>query len=176
MKYLLPCSCGQSIVVEASQAGQMVACSCGRSQEAPTMRGIRALEPAAQANAREAKPGQPAAWSPVQGGLFVLGILIAMAGIAAAGWYGYEIQRINVPVPTEADFIRDANQIDGMPVDELYEGYIKVREMGLGAAETPLYAIAQRVEAVYKRYVIAGCIAAVIGLALVASAFIFRPK
>ncbi len=48
--------------------------------------------------------------------------------------------------------------------------------MGLGAPQLPMYAIARRVEAIYTRYAIAGSIAAAIGLAMVASSFLIRPK
>ncbi len=43
-KYLLPCSCGEKIAVEAAQAGQTVRCACGAELEVPTMSGISALE------------------------------------------------------------------------------------------------------------------------------------
>ena len=42
-RYLLPCSCGQSIVIDTIQAGQEVRCSCGQSQLVPTLREIRQL-------------------------------------------------------------------------------------------------------------------------------------
>ena len=45
-KYLLPCRCGQQIVVEPRQAGETIVCSCGASLQAPTMLGILSLEPA----------------------------------------------------------------------------------------------------------------------------------
>lgn len=37
-KYLLPCLCGQQIPIEPRQAGETVACRCGISLQAPTMR------------------------------------------------------------------------------------------------------------------------------------------
>ena len=36
-RYLLPCACGQKVVVEPRQAGGQVRCTCGRSLEVPTM-------------------------------------------------------------------------------------------------------------------------------------------
>ncbi len=51
-KYVLPCSCGLSVYVEPSQAGQQVACSCGTTQKVPTLMQLRSLplaeEPAPQ--------------------------------------------------------------------------------------------------------------------------------
>jgi hypothetical protein len=45
-KYLLPCHCGQHVVVEPRQAGETVVCSCGVLIQVPTMLGMKALEPA----------------------------------------------------------------------------------------------------------------------------------
>jgi hypothetical protein len=45
-KYLLPCRCGQQVVIETRQAGQTVVCPCGESLPVPTMLEIIALEPA----------------------------------------------------------------------------------------------------------------------------------
>ena len=45
MRYLLPCSCGQSVGVEFRQAGGQVRCACGRVLEVPSLRTIRQLEP-----------------------------------------------------------------------------------------------------------------------------------
>lgn len=42
-KFLLPCSCGLDIKIEATQAGQQVVCSCGKAQTAPSMIKIRNL-------------------------------------------------------------------------------------------------------------------------------------
>jgi hypothetical protein len=44
-KYLLPCRCGQTVVIEPRQAGQTAVCSCGQSLTIPAMLEITALEP-----------------------------------------------------------------------------------------------------------------------------------
>jgi heme/copper-type cytochrome/quinol oxidase subunit 3 len=51
--YLLPCTCGQSTIVSAAEAGQSIRCVCGAPLEVPTLRGLRGLEPA------EAAAGKP---------------------------------------------------------------------------------------------------------------------
>jgi hypothetical protein len=43
MSYLLPCSCGQSVEIETSQAGQQVSCSCGATLQVPSMLQIKSL-------------------------------------------------------------------------------------------------------------------------------------
>jgi len=49
MKYQLPCSCGESLVLEAAQAGQTVVCRCGKTQQAPTLLNMKKL-PTAEEN------------------------------------------------------------------------------------------------------------------------------
>jgi hypothetical protein len=45
VKYLLPCRCGQQVVVEPRQAGGTVVCPCGQTLPIPTMLEMIALEP-----------------------------------------------------------------------------------------------------------------------------------
>jgi hypothetical protein len=49
-RYLLPCRCGQQIVVEPRQAGETVACTCGATLSIPTLLDIKNLDPAPQAD------------------------------------------------------------------------------------------------------------------------------
>ena len=43
-RYILPCSCGKELPVDASQAGQEITCACGAKLEVPTMRKLTSLE------------------------------------------------------------------------------------------------------------------------------------
>lgn len=56
-RYLLPCSCGQAIRVEASQAGQEIRCPCGAVLEVPPIRSLAQLERAD----KEPPAGRPSA-------------------------------------------------------------------------------------------------------------------
>ncbi|MGL6195868.1 MAG: hypothetical protein ACRC2T_13715 [Thermoguttaceae bacterium] len=42
-KYLLPCTCGESVPIETTQAGQTVTCSCGLQLQVPTLLKIKKL-------------------------------------------------------------------------------------------------------------------------------------
>ena len=42
-KHVLRCDCGQSLEIEASQAGQEISCKCGLTQKVPTLMKIREL-------------------------------------------------------------------------------------------------------------------------------------
>ena len=50
-QYLLSCSCGESLVLEVAQAGQTVACRCGKTQQAPTLLNMKKL-PTVEENTR----------------------------------------------------------------------------------------------------------------------------
>jgi hypothetical protein len=83
VKYLLPCSCGEKIAIESSQAGQAIRCSCGKTLEAPTMQGIRRLEQSADI------VDESAVSSSIGGvtvGIALLGLIILSVGGGIAGW------------------------------------------------------------------------------------------
>lgn len=85
IKYLLPCSCGREIPIEATQAGEEVVCACGAKLEVPTLLKLNTLKrvgiPAESPKRRPAR----AAWG-VRQQLILIGILIAAAGAAWAVW------------------------------------------------------------------------------------------
>lgn len=81
-KYVLPCDCGQEILVEATQSGQEVTCQCGKRLEVPTMRTLRTLKIVKRP---EAGPSASSTWGARQA-VLMLGVLIALAGVAWAGY------------------------------------------------------------------------------------------
>jgi len=81
-KFLLPCSCGEHVVVEPRQAGTQVTCTCGKPLEVPTIRGITKLAPASDQSEVE-----PPIWGLWQGLVF-LGLMIALPALAF-GYYQY---------------------------------------------------------------------------------------
>jgi hypothetical protein len=79
-KYLLPCRCGQNVVLEPRQAGETVVCSCGATLTAPTMLKITALEPAPD-ETDDAAGGTSWGW---QQRLVMIGSLAGSVGAVAA--------------------------------------------------------------------------------------------
>lgn len=79
-KYLLPCRCGKSVVVEPRQAGETTACSCGTSLQIPTMLAIIALEPAPDDSNQ---PRTEGAWG-WHHRMLLLGITLLLAAMALA--------------------------------------------------------------------------------------------
>src|SRR5687767_1286650 len=83
-QYLLPCSCGQKIRVEAAQAGGEVACACGRKQSVPTLRGLRQLEMAASNEGPSRR--SPRSWGPLRGALFSSGLVVLVGSLLFLGY------------------------------------------------------------------------------------------
>ena len=85
MKYRLPCKqCGEEAVIDISQAGRQLVCRCGATVEIPSLRAIRALEPATEV--RERRPTR--SWTQGRGIVFAVGLVIAVLGLLAAGSAG----------------------------------------------------------------------------------------
>lgn len=177
MKYLLPCTCGESIVVEVSQAGQRIACKCGQSLEVPTMRAIRELAPAVEENAKAAAARRPAqTWSQTQATIFALGALLAVVGLGAALYYFYWVIVIEVRPPTQAELDAMYAEIDKVPVDELYETFKQARTHSLDSLDPPFYIRALRLEAEYYRNGIIAAVVGGIGLLMMVGSFFVRSK
>lgn len=79
-KFLLDCTCGERLPVEACQAGEEIACACGARLEVPTLRRLQQLEPVDQ-------PESAATWTRGQGTLFVLGAVCLLVGGAVGTWF-----------------------------------------------------------------------------------------
>lgn len=82
-EFLLPCECGEKVVITKVQAGQTLSCQCGRSLEVPTLQRIELLEPAAPVAALRRRP--EAGWDRRRG-LILLGLVVALVG---GLWAGY---------------------------------------------------------------------------------------
>jgi len=83
VKYLLPCSCGEKVTVESTQAGQDILCSCGKTMEVPTMQGLRQLE---QHVDTADEPKTTSSFGGVIVGIALLGLVIVGAGGVYTYW------------------------------------------------------------------------------------------
>src|ERR1041385_6477136 len=87
--YLLPCSCGKKVPVDAGQAGAQVKCDCGQQLAVPTFRALRNLEqekPATEA-AAGAAAGETSEWNPVRGVMFSFGLLLSLIAAVLIGYH-----------------------------------------------------------------------------------------
>ncbi|HUY89053.1 MAG TPA: hypothetical protein VMV10_09985 [Pirellulales bacterium] len=82
--YLLPCSCGKKIEVDASQSGLNVRCECGAEVTVPAMRGLRELERTSAPTAARRPESPVSNWGARQGLMFLGTLILLCAALPAA--------------------------------------------------------------------------------------------
>lgn len=82
VQYLLPCSCGRQIPVEASQSGLTLACECGQQLDVPARRELEKL-PRTTTQPRTPSGAPRSGWG-LHKGLMLLGTLLAVPALAGA--------------------------------------------------------------------------------------------
>lgn len=173
-KYRLPCTCGQSVVVETTQAGETVSCQCGRTLEVPTLRALRQLEPAV-----EDGPARPTrdTWSIRQGILFGIGLVVLLAGAITAGLSYYQRSQVDTFMPSEEIIDQWVREVDQWPAERLWAFWVEVRDDKLPPVLSPHM---QRVSHARQlmRFTWSGIAVSVLGLIVVVSALLIgsRPK
>lgn len=173
-KYLLPCSCGESILIELSQAGERIRCQCGNELEVPTMRHIRQLQRAADTGP-VAKPRK--SWPMMYGLLFAVGLATTVAGLAVAGYYQWGRSQLQTEETQWDDVEAAARAIDKLPADVAFDEWRKLRDFGLGAQTPPEFVIHRHVSGIWLKIVWIGLGVAGIGLLIIAIAVALpRPK
>lgn len=80
-QYLLPCTCGQEVAVDTTQAGLAVRCGCGVELSVPSLAGIRKLR---ESQAAAPAPPRYGAWGPRQALVFLGMMISALALVGAA--------------------------------------------------------------------------------------------
>src|SRR4051812_25128337 len=122
-RYLLSCSCGRTIPVGMSQAGSTVTCECGQSLAVPTIRGLKTLPPEkgfAEAPPLRSGPATEFNGINLQGALFVVGLLLLLAGLGLGGYYGYWYSRIDTKNYDDEVLAYIGGEVDKMPPLEMY--------------------------------------------------------
>lgn len=167
MKYQLPCSCGKSIPIEVSQAGQMVHCSCGAQLEIPTMRLIRQLQPV-EAEAPEVRPVRATRWSVASRVLFVWGLAISALGLSLAAYYQWGRSSLHTQEEAwDRTLDSDVDRLSNMDLDEAWRNWELVRDSGIGPYSPPRYIVSRIVASVWKKYVLTGLGIALAGFVVI---------
>lgn len=172
MKYKLPCSCGQTIPVEVSQAGQTVRCSCGANVEVPAMRLIRSL-PVVEA-VGPAKPAVDAPWPILQSLTFAVGMLLFVGGLGVAGYYQWGRTNLYTEEMKWDNLEESHARIDGFTIVEAWEGWTVLRDGSIGPYTPPVFVVHRLFSEYWLKYVLGSLIVAAVGLAMVIIAFISR--
>ncbi len=171
MKYSLPCSCGDTIPIETSQAGETVVCSCGRQLEVPTMRAIRQLDPIRPPAVACAKSAGN--WSMPQRLCFSIGMAVAAIGFAIGVYYQLGRASLDTEeVVWDTRLDSDLELLDNMNLEEAWKNWENVRDSGIGPYNPPRFIKSRVVSAFWKKYVVVGLGIGLSGLALMGIAFV----
>ena len=161
LKYLLPCGCGESLHVDASQAGSTIPCTCGKELEVPTLRGLSQL-----AEVEVASVAGGDTWSPLQGTSFTVGLLLLVGGIGCVAYAYPRIRAAQEIAETDEHKLYDEG-LTRLTPSELYDAWKDVRENGLlGRGQNP-FVISRKFSARMKTLALVGlCLAVVGGIAI----------
>lgn len=127
-KYLLPCECGKGIAIDVKQAGQQIACECGKLLEVPTLRGVRKLQPVQASETSSRKTNE---WNASRGMIFAGSLILFVIG-GTVSFFGYDGLRGTPNITRELERASFDKSIEEMSLDETYETWKRVREHGLG--------------------------------------------
>ena len=171
--YLLPCGCGKKTPVGKAQAGQVVACECGKTLGVPTLRGLRDLElaPASKESTPIARP----TWGPLRGASFSGGLAVAAVALFLSGLNlsYYSGAKFYSDDPSEQIIGAATNQLDGLAAVELLDEWNNAVKDGLGSMPTPFWIAAQESAKIYRWRSIAFACLSLVGLATAIGAAFF---
>lgn len=171
-KYLLSCKCGESTAVRIQQAGKSVRCRrCGNDLIIPTLRSLRELPPA---DAREVKVHDGLAtkgWTPAQGWLFALGVLVVIVSIGVISYCHFERRKLNLDKPSMAALTRLHRDLSQVGLLEAWDIWTKVEKSPLVRRGRPIYLVHRELDAHYRNIMLvsvgfglAGLVSVVIAL------------
>lgn len=168
-RYLLSCTCGKTIPVGISQAGSTVTCSCGQSLAVPTIRGLKTLPIEAGSSAASVKPAAPSEINGInlQGAMFVLGLLLILAGLGLGGYNGWLYSQIDTKNYDEEVLAYIGGEIDKLSPSQMLETWHKLEEIGIGEYIPATHIVAQQASQSALRLAIAGGAMVLAGLVCV---------
>lgn len=172
-KHQLSCgSCGETHLVDVSQAGQTIHCPCGAKIEIPTLRALRSLPLASKQTAPTA---ESMGWSRRHGAAFAVGLLAATLGMFAAAIF--VPMRLNIDTrPPDFDAAAEAHAaIEAMTIDETWDAWRDARDQGLPPYMPPPHVEVRRY-AWQLNFLIAIAVLMIVGGVGAAGAAVWRVK
>src|SRR4051812_9149400 len=131
-QYLLPCECGKATPVSVAQAGRTISCDCGREHTVPTLVGLRQLERVG--GELPGKGAPPPIWNPLRGGIFVVGVMLALIGLSIGGFSSFRLRFIDISAVDEYVQGRESSDletVDKLSPDQVYDLWQVIKAEGL---------------------------------------------
>jgi hypothetical protein len=167
-KYLLPCSCGRSVTVEAKHAGRQVRCNCGNSLEVPTMLELARLE---RAEEEAVAAGPTDRWGVPQQ-FIVVGVAVLLIAICGGAWLALNVPQLPKPA---YDATKIRSQIQSADPAQTLQFWWEVRR-GLPPGRNPaMIKYGERLFR-FRVWVIAAAMAIAVGAALTAAGLLLMRR
>lgn len=177
-QYLLPCSCGNSIPIETTQAGQSIECpACQLQVEIPSYSQIKQLQLEDSLVKAKSKPQPRKEWGYGQGVLFALGLAMFLFFTILGGVFFFLYNRANVDTPTvdarmKGDF---AAFVDKMPPADRFTFWEENQKVNPPSEwKPPDHLFTQAFSKAFFTLAIVCSILAVVGFACLMSAFFIK--
>ncbi|MFO0903328.1 MAG: hypothetical protein U0939_10030 [Pirellulales bacterium] len=136
-RFQLTCECGAAYGVTPGQAGQELACTCGRTLAVPLLRELRSLPP--YHDDATASRRADASAAPARSPLLFACILVTVLALLCTAALALARSRIDVSWSIEGQRSYDAVLIDGLGPDELYNAWHDLQHEGLGEKRPDSY-------------------------------------
>ncbi len=144
MNHLLTCECGREIAVTRKQAGQEIACACGKTLRVPTLRGFAELPVATSANpagdGSDSRQDQAAsAWSGWRGpAIAVASAVFIIAGFATARFL-YHRYSVDTSYTIEDEIVAGEELFDQSSPEELSYAWNDYQKLRLAGKDRPWF-------------------------------------
>jgi hypothetical protein len=168
-RYLLPCSCGRNLQVDAGQAGLTVDCVCGAKLEVPTMRGLSMLEQVPEQSSGAIEDAAP--WGPRQGLMFLGGAILAV-GLGVAAFFAARVPPSPSADPRELADLQQ--QVDSIQPSQIFEIWQNQFRSGIGIPLTETHEMYQRLLTERRVRLTIALAVAGLGLALIAAGALYK--
>lgn len=165
MDHLLTCTCGKEHVVNASQAGQEIPCTCGASVSVPTLRELSALPKATREDNTPPKRKKSEIWRSWRGPAVAVATGICFIALVFSGRFLLQWSAMDTSHTTEQELSAGDQIFDEYSPEELSLVWNSYAEVGIGDKILPMYErIIRYAEDRMQRAIISGSIAILFGL------------
>ncbi|MFI4874108.1 MAG: hypothetical protein ACIALR_02155 [Blastopirellula sp. JB062] len=124
LKYLLTTDEGEQVVVNSTQAGELIQTPSGRTVEVPPLRELRQL-PLHEEGRSKNSPGE---WNRAAGLLFAVGFLLMLIGVGIGSYVMLTLPEKAIVEPLETEMID--SEFQKMPANVSLEMWIEFSEPG----------------------------------------------
>lgn len=136
MDHKLTCSCGKSIRVTRSQAGQELSCECGQTLQVPTLRGLGQL-PLWESESTTTALVQRKAWGGWRGTLFAAACAVFVISILPCAYFLYIRSQINTSYTVTDEIAAGNANYDAAGLEMLVAEWTNFERMGMGPKSKP---------------------------------------